>query len=37
MWKIRGTLQKPSVGRVVSGAAAEKKHGHAMLQLQFSK
>jgi hypothetical protein len=30
-------LQKPSVGRSLSGVPAEKKHGQAMLQLQFSK
>jgi hypothetical protein len=37
MWKISGTLQKPLVGREVNGAAADTRHGHTTLQLQFSK
>jgi hypothetical protein len=37
MWKISGTLQTPSVGREVSGAAVDTRHGHTTLQLQFSK
>jgi hypothetical protein len=37
MWKISGTLQKPSVGRAVNGGAADTRQGHTMLQLQFSK
>jgi hypothetical protein len=37
MWKINATLHSPSVGREVSGAAFDMKHGHTTLQLQFSK
>jgi hypothetical protein len=37
MWKTSGTLQTPSVGRAVNGAAADMRHGHRRLQLQFSK
>src|SRR5712671_2278808 len=37
MWKASTTAQSPWLGRAVSGAVVETRHGHTTLQLQFSK
>src|SRR5436853_7334087 len=37
MWKASTTAQSPWVGRAVSGALVETRHGHTTSQLQFSK
>jgi hypothetical protein len=37
MWKTSATSHTPWLGRAVSGALVETRHGHTTLQLQFSK